>query len=46
MSASIVEGAVETVGPFAIPVVVFAFGAAGYFALWLYFRWRDGEGGR
>jgi hypothetical protein len=43
MSLVAAEGVLETVGPFAIPVVIFALGAIGYLLLYLYYRWRDGD---
>lgn len=43
MVAFVVEGVFETVGPFAIPVVIFTLGAIGYLVLYLYYRWRDDD---
>jgi hypothetical protein len=41
MIGALVENVLNTVGPFVIPVVVFALGAVGYLVLYLYYRWRD-----
>lgn len=40
-----VAGVLETVGPFAIPVVLFAGGVLVYALLWYYQRLRDGSNG-
>jgi hypothetical protein len=42
MVTLLVEAVVQQTGPFIIPVVVFAFGLAGYGLLYLYSRWRNG----
>jgi hypothetical protein len=43
MFVAVVDDVLNTVGPFVIPVVVFALGALGYLCLYLYYRWRDGD---
>ena len=43
MFAWLVADPVREVGPFVIPVVLFAVGVTGYALLWLFYRWRDGE---
>jgi hypothetical protein len=42
MLASVAGDVLSRVGPFIIPVVVFAGGVAAYAVLWLFYRWRDG----
>lgn len=38
--ALVVQQVLERTGPFIIPVVLFAFGVAGYGLLYLYSQWR------
>jgi hypothetical protein len=41
MFASVVGDVLSRVGPFVIPVVVFAGGVTAYALLWLFYRLRD-----
>ncbi|WP_424019050.1 hypothetical protein ACOZ4N_06150 [Halorientalis pallida] len=42
MFASVAGDVLGRVGPFVIPVVLFAGGVVVYALLWLFYRWRDG----
>ncbi|WP_193767635.1 hypothetical protein [Halorientalis pallida] len=43
MLSSVAGDVLSRVGPFVIPVVLFAGGVAAYALLWLFYRWRDGD---
>ena len=42
MLVSVAGDVLGRVGPFVIPVVLFAGGVIVYALLWLFYRWRDG----
>ncbi|MFB6083695.1 MAG: hypothetical protein ABEJ94_05570 [Halorientalis sp.] len=45
MLASVAAELSSRLGPFLVPIVLFALGVAAYALLWLFYRWRDGAHG-